>query len=65
MTGFFNLDFHRTHEASFDVRRVLGVPDALGGGQDRAQRPVLVLAWSIGADGRAVGRWQAVREAPL
>lgn len=54
MTGFLTLDLLRTHDASFDLRRALGLDHS----------PVLALTWHIDANGRPISRWQDVRDNP-
>lgn len=47
MTGFLAFEWLRTHEASFKVRRDVGL-----------DRPRLIAAWEVGTDGRPVCRWK-------
>ena len=64
MAGFLTFDLLRTHEASFDTRRRIGVPGILGDRLDEAKRPRLLMTWEIGADGRPAGRWVMAETAP-
>jgi hypothetical protein len=46
MTGFLTHEWLRTHQTSFDLRRMAAL-----------ERPRLVAIWSVGPEGRPVCHW--------